>query len=556
MVFYLGINFGHGSSVALIDELGNLVFALEEGKLIGDKDTSDFPMNSLNILMERFDLKEFYLAEGWDIYRRFLLKGVYQSLKFGIKDKTYFSHRLKKETNRFLKGLYQYYNLQNDYYPKKIDFVGHHLSHAYSLLPIGLKPHSLVFISDTTSEYESISTFYWTGITMRKISYSPFPNSVGSIFHQLAYHLGFNGRNAPGTLMALSAYGTPIWYDDLQKLVLFENDKDLIIDSIYPIWKIKKAWLLYAQEMENSALKNEINQSYNNYEKGINLASSMQKWFTETTWSSIVKTINFMRNTLNLKIDSLGLAGGCALNCQANGEFLKRMEGVGLNEIIVSPWSDDAGTSIGAACKAYLTYSEKKEIQLATPFLGHLVNLPILKSIDENIELAAEALKSGHVLALISQSLEFGPRALGNRCIIASPLYEDTKKKLNEIKQRHHFMPFAPVTFMYEYQKYFEGIPSKYMQWTSVAKLSSYSIIPSGIHKNGTARVQVIDDDNSTLLSKILKKFQDKTGVGVLLLTSLNQKGKPFNYFFKDALITAKELHLYGAITDEEWVVF
>jgi carbamoyltransferase len=550
---YLGINYGHGSSVALINHNGQIVFAIEEGKVTGVKDSSSFPWQSIKLLNNYLNNNETFLAEGWNIYKRFSHKGLLQTFKFGFQDPFYFSHRLQKETFRFINGIPNYIQLKRKLNSKKLIFVGHHLAHAFSLIPMGLPKNALIFVSDTTGEYESISFFHWDGSKMKKVSHSLYPNSIGSVFHQFAYHLGFSGRTGPGTLMALSAMGKPDKYSDLRKIAANNDGIFKIVKRGYPNWKIKDAWQLYAKRIKEKSLKEEIFRSFHNYEHGINLAASIQKWFTEMSWECVESAIISAREKYNLKIEHLGLAGGAALNCQANGEFIRRLSAIDLDSLTVSPWSDDTGTSIGAAVYSYLK-NESHMIIKPTPFLGHVKNNNFSCS-SNDISKAVEALINGKIISMVSGSLEFGPRALGGRCILANPMIKEMKEQLNEIKKRYPFMPFAPAVLDSSFDLYFSGEASPYMTWTVQAKPQAVHLIPAALHFDHSARTQLVDDNSPLLLSQVLKKFKDKTGCGVLLLTSLNQKGKPFDYLLEKAVKTSKELGLFGCLSDNGWNV-
>ena len=207
MKVFLGTNFGHGSAVAAISDEGELLYAVEEGILIGEKDSSIFPAQALSLVTRSLEGEIVTWAEGWDPLQRLICKGFLRTLKYGLQDRAYFRDGLTKEWWRYFEGL-----KKTKYWEKQLGApkrVGHHLAHAYSLIPAGLPQRSLVLVSAPTAEYNSIVSYYFSGNEMTPISASPFPHSIGSVFHQLAYHLGFRGRTGPGKLMALSAYGKP-----------------------------------------------------------------------------------------------------------------------------------------------------------------------------------------------------------------------------------------------------------------------------------------------------------------------------------------------------------
>ncbi len=555
--FFLGTNYGHGSSAALITEDGKLVYALEEGRLIGKKHTSTFPIESLKILCKLTDGGSIFWAEGWHIYQRLLYKGLLSSIKYGLREPFYFKHRLLKELLRFHKG-HSFYrnsicNLQN----KGIRLVGHHLAHAYSLLPWCLPAKSLILVSDTTGEKESISSFYWSGEKMISLACSAYPYSIGSIYHQMAYHLGFKGLTGPGKLMALSSRGDPIWLKELQSIGSIVNGKFCIDFKVYPAWKIHGGWFDFASQQSDSSLKKEILSSHDNHENGVNLAASIQRWFTETTLECIIQSLGIAREQYHYEVQHIGLAGGAALNCQANGEIIQRISKFDIDSVTVSPWSDDQGTAIGAA--AWMLHKEHPDVRIKTTeaFLGPNAYEQITTSVsDDDISNAVQAIIAGYAVALVSGRLEFGPRALGGRCILADPRKKEIADKLNKMKGRPTFMPFAPVVLEEDFNRYFEGNGSTNMAWTVHAKPDALKSIPAVIHVNGESRVQVLRTEKVSLLLKILKDFKNKTDCGVLLLTSLNGSGEAIPAYMNSAEAIARRIEVAGLIWDGGWKKF
>ncbi|RKZ54458.1 MAG: hypothetical protein DRR00_00995 [Candidatus Parabeggiatoa sp. nov. 3] len=554
---FLGTNYGHGSSVALINDLGELIFAVEEGRLINENNSNKFPIHSLQLACEKAGTSPVFWAEGWHTYRRLFYKGLFQSLKYGWQDRIYFTHRLLKELHRFYNGRYNYKEWLNTLQAQRVYLSGHHLAHAYSLLPWGLPPKSLIWVSDTTAEKESISSFYWSGRRMLPIFSSMYPHSIGSIYHQFAYHVGFPGQTGPGKLMALSSLGEPLWRKELESIGAVIDGRFYVNLKKYPAWKIKGGWFDFANQHSNNLFKNELLSSYQNYELGINLAASIQEWFTKTTIKAIYQVTHKVRKEFKLDVHHLGLAGGAALNCLANGNIIRNIGGLDIESVIVSPWSDDPGTAIGAA--AWICHQKSPDIVFkpASVFLGPTACIQTKKSISENdINSAVIALINGKPIALVSGKLEFGPRALGGRCILANPQDNDIVKKLNTLKKRPSFMPFAPVVRDEDFAVYFNGKGSSNMAWTVSAKTHTLKYIPAATHVSRESRVQVLKKGEAILLYKILTEFKSKTNCGLLLLTSLNGNGEAIPASLTVAETTARRLGLAGLICDTGWKDF
>ncbi len=552
MTVYLGTNFGHGSAAAVISEYGKLLYAAEEGKLTGDKNTRRFPTAALSLAAQYLECGDVVWAEGWNLHQRFIHKGLLRSFRYGWRDKAYFWNELPKELRQYQEGRNRFM-----YWKRRLGtprLSGHHLAHAYSLLPAGLPGNSLVFVSDTTAERASIASYYFSGRAMTHITTSLFPHSIGSVFHQLAYHLGFPGRSGPGKLMALSGYGNPRFFEEMKKIGSVENGIFRINLGIYPSWMRNGSWLKFAESVSGEFCA-AINQAHGGFDLGVDLAASAQAWFTEITWECIRQTLAIARKK-GFEIGHLGLAGGAALNCQANGSFLFRMPDVGINTLTVSPWSDDAGTAIGAAVWALMNQRKSEIVQASSPFLGPLLLADNHVPGNEDVRLTTDCLSYGKVVALASGRLEFGPRALGGRCLLADPRQEESRKKLNRMKSRPDFMPVAPVVLEEDYGRYFSGIGSRHMAWTVPSNRQARKEIPAAVHISGQSRVQVLRKGDAPLLERVLHCFKDKSGHSVLLLTSLNGSEEAIPPNLTDAEAIARRLGADGLLSDVGWVDF
>ncbi len=544
---YIGTNFGHSSSSCLVSNEGVLEFAVEEDRLIKEKHTAKFPLQGLEIISGCNLLEnDIVYAEGWHLNKRLIKKGILHTLKYWD-DPNYYRFRFKNEWRRFNEGKKLYAGFG------RFHFCGHHLAHAYSLLPCGLPKNSLIFVSDTIGESESISFFYWDG-AMRRVRVIPYPHSPGSVFHQFAWHLGFSGRTGPGKLMALSGYGEPVWVDDLEGFSRVGNGNLKIDLAHYPAQRLKDAPDRFILKNPELPFARELALCKNNYAAGLNIAASVQKWFAENSWKLLSQNIDYVRNKLRLPVDHVGLAGGAALNCQANGMFLRRLPAHAVSGMTVSPWSDDSGASVGAAMWAFVKNNPGITIPKAGAFLGPpaFSSHPFVAPADEALAVAAKAILGGALVALVSGRMEFGPRALGGRCILADAFEKSSVQKLNSCKSRPDFMPFAPAVLEEDFEALFQGIGSEHMAWTVKATDNAKLLAPAAVHVTGEARVQVVVPENK-LLYNLLKQIKRLRGIGVVLLTSLNAAGKTIPVDYEDALATSAELGLEGILSDSGW---
>jgi carbamoyltransferase len=233
---------------------------------------------------------------------------------------------------------------------------------------------------------------------------------------------------------------------------------------------------------------------------------------TQTLTEYILDDILKYTKQLLPNIDNLVYMGGCALNCVANGKILPKY----YNNTWIMPNPGDAGSSLGAAAALY-----KNHIEWEGPFLGTEIKgkYPIKK--------ALKLLEKGEIFGIANGKAEFGPRALGNRSLLADPRGSKIKDKVNEIKRRQKFRPFAPA-IMEEHAHEIFDMPVKktpYMQYTAKCKYPNK--YPAICHVDNTSRVQTVSKKDNLGFYSLLKEFYKKTGCPMLLNTSLNIKGQP-----------------------------
>ena len=232
--------------------------------------------------------------------------------------------------------------------------------------------------------------------------------------------------------------------------------------------------------------------------------------------------------------DNLVFMGGCALNCSANTQLWDIYK-----DIWIMPNPGDAGSSLGAAALLY-----GKHLNWNGPYLGHNIDgqYPVNEIVQELIK--------NKIVAVANGKAEYGPRALGNRSILADPRDPNIKDKVNLIKQREKFRPFAPVVMEECASEWFEmDFTSPYMQYA--VKCKKPDLIPSVVHIDGTSRVQTVNKNQHRGLWRVLNKFYQKTGVPVLLNTSLNIKGQPL-LNDKNDIIDWQDHYKYNILTEQQ----
>lgn len=350
------------------------------------------------------------------------------------------------------------------------NYFGHHETHAAAGYYTSPFNECNVVVVDAVGEWDTISIWECKDNKMKKVKSWKYPYSLGLFYSAITKRLGFKPNEEEYIVMGMAAFGEPKY--DLEDLLYQNNHKG--IGFYMPL--------------------------ANPYD----LAASAQNLYE-------VKLLELLRHC---KYSNLVLMGGCALNCVANSRIPERYN------IWILPSPGDAGSSLGAAALV-----EKKKLNWQHPYLGYEIKNDINPK-----DVVAHLLKFSYC-GVANGRAEFGPRALGNRSLLADPR-EDIKDTVNTIKQRQKFRPFAPAILEEYFDEYFTGRKNRYMQFTCKANHDYKSVT----HVDGTARVQVVEKDCKSIIRTILEEWFDKTGCPMLLNTSLNIKGQPMVNTWEDAL--------------------
>jgi carbamoyltransferase len=470
---YIGLSCGfHDAAVSIIDPEGHILFASHGERYSKNKHDSelcsDLIIDAKNYLTSSFQVH--YYEKPFLKYLRQLIAGQQPKLStLNVKN-------IIKDENLLLLNA------------KKVYTHSHHLSHAAAGFQTSPFNNATVVIIDAIGEFDTISIWhaeYKNGIAVYKNLWSHrYPNSIGLFYSAMTDRLGLRPLDEEYILMGMAGWGNPTCYDAL---------KDFTIDN--------KNKLLFKNNFHLGIDRN-LFQNTNEYD----IASSTQKLTEELIEVVMEKAKSYEKS------DNLVYMGGVALNCLAN-----RNLGKFFNNIWIMPNPGDAGSSLGAAALGY-----KKKIVWNDAYLGHNIQgkYPVIP--------LAEHLITHKIAGIANGRAEFGPRALGNRSLLADPRGQEIKDKVNEIKRRQKFRPFAPVILEEYAEKYFEmpggWADSRYMQ--IVAKCKFPEQFPAIIHVDGTSRVQTVPKDNSGI-RQLLEYWYHKTGCPLLLNTSLNIRGEP-----------------------------
>ena len=421
----------------------------------------------------------------------------------------------------------------------KIHFVEHHRSHLASAFFTSPFEHAAVISIDGFGDFSSVMWGIGRDNQIDVLGSVSFPHSMGIFYTAFTQFLGFPKYGDEYKMMGLSAYGEPLFAKKVRGLLRTVDDQcRLDLDYFtHHSMGVEMTWYggeptlssIFSNKMirefgESRVPRSEIQQ------KDRDLAASVQLVLEENYFA----LLNFVQKQTRAR--AVCLAGGVALNCVANGKIFERSD---FRDVYVQPAAHDAGTSVGAAL-----YVQHQELKQPRSFhMQHVYYGPeysdseILHDLEgaqcrfrklpeeDLIARTAEAIAQGKIVGWFQGRMEFGPRALGNRSILADPRRKDMKDILNSrIKYREPFRPFCPSILAEKVGDYFEtDHPSPFMVMAYKIKPEQRERIPAVTHGDGTGRLQTVERDVNERYWKLIHKFEDATGVPVVLNTSFNE---------------------------------
>ncbi|OPY60415.1 MAG: Decarbamoylnovobiocin carbamoyltransferase [Syntrophorhabdaceae bacterium PtaU1.Bin034] len=405
-------------------------------------------------------------------------------------------------------------------------FIDHHLCHAASAFYASPFDEAAILTMDGRGEKATTTYGTGRGSQVERIGQVDMPHSLGMLYEQVTSHLGFLHSSDEYKVMALASFGRPRY------LTAFRNAIRVGEEGQYQI-ETGRLW----KELGPPRLPGEpLRQRHKD------IAHSLQGALEE----SVLKIVRWLHQVT--KSDNLCMAGGVALNCVLNSSI--REQG-SFRNVWVQPAAGDAGSALGAALLVDVKerHGAARPYRMEHVFLGpgysdrdieqalRSSGLPVNKL--ENVaEQTAKLLEKDMIVGWFQGRMEFGPRALGARSILASPLHADMQTRLNFIKEREDFRPVAPVVIEEEAPHWFSvnGSSSPFMLFVYDVLSDRAARIPAVCHIDGTARIQTINRDQNPRYYELLRAFQSRTGVPVLVNTSFNTRGRPIVCSPQDAL--------------------
>lgn len=439
----------------------------------------------------------------------------------------------------------------------------HHVSHAASAFYPSPFEEAAILTMDGVGEWATITIGLGKGSKIEILEQLNYPDSLGLLYSAFTYFCGFKVNSGEYKLMGLAPYGKPIYYDIIMdKLIDVKEDGSFKLNTEYFSF-MTDAYMTDERFEELFNIKRRMPEEKITREY-MDLAASIQK----VTEEIVLKLARHAREVTGSK--NIVLAGGIALNCVANGILLKEKV---FDNIWIQPAAGDAGGAVGAALYAYYNRFNQERIvgekdSMQGAYLGPEFTAEEIKDYldkngykytyieDENelFPVLAEYLNKDRIIGVCNGRMEFGPRALGNRSILANPQAVDMQSKLNlKIKYRESFRPFAPSVIINRANDYFElNTESPYMLICAPVREElrnsevvysesdmdknddmirvinqKRSIIPAVTHVDYSARIQTVDKERNAFYYNIIKAFEEKSGCGVVVNTSFNVRGEP-----------------------------
>ncbi len=565
-MYILGISaFYHDSAACLLSN-GEIVAAAQEERFTRKKHDSSFPHYSINYCLKeagisaaQIDNVVFYekpflkferLLETYLAYAPKGFKSFAKAMPLWIKDKLFQKSILVKALKTSID--------KNIDWRKILLFSEHHLSHAASAYFPSPFKSAAVLTLDGVGEWTTTSLAIGTGSSLKVIKEIRFPHSLGLLYSAFTYYTGFKVNSGEYKVMGLAPYGEPRYAKLIrEKLIKVADDGSFILDMSYFDFATgltmtnKKFDILFGGPPRTSETK--LTQ------REMDLAASVQK-VTEDIFVELAKSIAKETGEKNLC-----LSGGVALNCVANGILLRKNI---FDNIWIQPAAGDAGGALGAVLSVWYLHHKRERIissdfdsmkgaYLGPEFKNDEIETELKKcgakyqklSDDELINQVANALVEEKAIGWMQGRMEFGPRALGGRSIIANPRSQTMQKQLNlKVKYRESFRPFAPSVLAENLSEWFElNTESPYMllvaglQKSKRLKMTSEeellfgidklnvprSSVPAITHVDYSARIQTVQADTNPRYHAVISKFKEKTGCPIVVNTSFNVRGEP-----------------------------
>ena len=530
-MYILGIScYYHDAAAALLKD-GAIIAAAQEERFTRIRHDQDFPAQAIKyclkeagITIDQVDYIGFYdkpLIKFERILQTYLatwprsFPSFIKSTPLWLNKKLWIPSMIKKELD----------------YDGEVMMIEHHLSHAASSYLVSPYKDAAIVTVDGVGEWATSTICHGVGNDINILKEIRFPHSLGLLYSAYTYYLGFKVNSAEYKVMGLAPYGEPKYVDKVMETISYNEDGSFKMNMKYFSYD-------YGLRMTNKNFEVLFGQKTREPE------SKLEQFHKDVAMSVQVVTeeivLRMVRHAHELTgSKNLCMAGGVALNCVANGRVVKETP---YKDVFIQPAAGDAGGAVGVATYLYHTVlGNERKWQWEHAYLGPEYKTDeIRKFLDENgivyKEFDEDGMLDATVQALVDQKtigwfqgrMEFGPRALGARSIIADARNPENKTVVNlKIKFRESFRPFAPTVLEEKCSEWFElDIPSPYMLLVADVREGKRTI-PAVTHVDQSARIQTVNEKEHKRYYHLIKRFDEKTGCPLIINTSFNVRGEP-----------------------------
>lgn len=541
-MYILGINAAYHESAACLIKDGKVVFAVEEerlnrikhGKLSSPKSTHVLPWESIQMCLDRAGIT---MAECEHIGYSFNPSKLQQGMaEWSSKDDNEISWELSENSFQtqmggltFLDGIL---NAEREIRRKsefkgKFHYLSHHACHASSAFHVSPFENSAVLVVDGIGEWASSTIYEGKANRLHKVYEDIFPNSIGFVWEKMSMYLGFDQYDA-SKVMGLAAYGHAAeTLSAFRSLITDTNEFCVDFRTLrHESTDFSTIESLFSLPKRSEPLDIDSTDPY--LQQYLDVAAGLQAITEETVFNLIKK------HDLN-KHENLCMAGGVALNCAMNGKIMQEQW---FKNIYIQPAAHDAGTALGAA---FLIWHEilaqPRSYVMENAYLGpdyddHAIEAVLAESglqyqkVDIT-KTVAKLISEGNIIGWFNGRMEWGPRALGNRSLLADPRNQEIREIMNvKVKHRELYRPFCPSVLAEKAADWFDAdeniYANKFMLTTAQTLEEKKAAIPAVVHTDGSVRLQAVFASDNPQYYALLSEFESLTGVPVLLNTSFN----------------------------------
>jgi len=536
------ISQGHDSAAVLLVD-GEVVAGAAEERFSRKKHTGDFPIGAIQYCLDAAGIKlgdVDEIAHGFDYspYRAMYMLDKTSAKQY---DEVFSREKLLEEVKQYLPT----------FPADKVHQVNHHLAHAASAYYTSGWDECLIVVLDGMGEAHSVTAYRAKGNQIDKLAEITAKDSIGILYSVITLHLGFDFNSDEYKIMGLAPYGDPSRYRHF-----FEQAVELLPNGTIkiPILRLNEArddrenYGATRRYLEEHLIPKRIPDS-DITDDHRDIAAALQECLDKV----MLHICGHFGKTTGLR--KLAMAGGVALNCTANGRLLQSGT---FDDIYVQPAAGDDGTALGAALWRGSRNGGVRNYRFPVPFFGpaatqaeidkaiaetgNRVEITRFATLEEACAEAAKLIKDGRVLGWYRSRMEFGPRALGHRSIVADPGHPEMRDRINAmVKMREAFRPFAPAVSLEQVQDWFEvpkGFELPYMIMVADVRPQFRAQLPAITHVNGSARVQTVSPKDNLEFHTLLKAVGRLTGREMVLNTSFNIKGQPIVNTPREAIDT------------------